>query len=308
MRMLRHSRRGSRSLSDIALRTIASTLPGSKRAAFDPWGRLPTVTAPIRLHHRFAALAVTVGIVVLFGAMLATFKGDLFHAGGDRFTTVVGGLESIPMSDGSHVTLNTDSEIRVSLGVRERVVEIEHGEAFFEVAHDPQRPFVVKAGGRRVIAVGTQFSVRWDGVELRVIVADGTVRYESHAGDTLPAASPAAGADAILLPAGSGARTEGNTLQVEQLPATEAERRLTWRSGFLTFRDTPLADAVAELNRYSTRKIVIEDPSIAALEVGGVVRSNDTAPFIRLLERGFGIRADVRADRIVLKAATGRAR
>jgi len=65
-----------------------------------------------------------------------------------RFTTVVGGLQAIPMSDGSRVTLNTNSDISISLDSRERVVEIDHGEAYFEVAHDPNRPFVVKAGDR----------------------------------------------------------------------------------------------------------------------------------------------------------------
>ena len=187
----------------------------------------------------------------------------------------------------------------ISPGDRERVVEIERGEAFFEVAHDPNRPFIVKAGDRRVIAVGTQFSVRRVGADLRVVVSEGTVRYESSATD-----SPAP----TLLPAGSMARARGDAIQVQQRPVTEAERSLTWRNGLLTFRNTPLAEAVAEFNRYNVRQIVIEDPAIAGLEVGGVFRSRNVEPFVHLLEHGFAVQATIQADRIVLSASPRRDR
>ncbi|MEJ1964918.1 MAG: FecR domain-containing protein [Gammaproteobacteria bacterium] len=270
-------------------------------------GAAAPATAPVRKPaRRLAIFAIAASLSILLAGAFVTFKDEIFDA--HRFTTVIGGLQAIPLSDGSRVTLNTDSELRIALNDRERVVEIEHGEAFFEVAHDPARPFIVKAGTRRVIAVGTQFSVRRAGADLRVVVAEGTVRYEGRAGNTQsPAGAPSAG-DVVLLPAGSIARAEGDAFQVEQRPVAEAERNLTWRNGFLTFRDTPLADAVAEFNRYNTRKIVIDDPTIAALEVGGVFRSNNVEPFVRLLQRGFAIQAAVRADRIVLTASPGRDR
>jgi transmembrane sensor len=251
--------------------------------------------------RRVAVFALAASILVLLAGSLLLYEDELFNT--RRFSTVVGGLQTIPLADGSRVTLNTNSEIRVRLARRERVVEIDRGEAFFEVAHDAQRPFIVKAGDRRVIAVGTQFSVRRDGADLRVIVAEGTVRYEGHAADTASAAGTAPATDGVLLPAGSVARAEGNSVQVEQLPVSEAERDLTWRRGVLTFRDTPLANAVAEFNRYNTRKMVIEDPAIAALEVGGVFRANNVDPFVHLLERGFSIHTEVRGDQIVLTAS-----
>jgi transmembrane sensor len=251
--------------------------------------------APGGRSRRVAFFAAAASLLILLTGTLAVFRDELFNT--HRFTTVVGGLQTIPMADGSRVTLNTDTELRIRLNDRERTVEIGQGEAFFEVAHDPARPFVVKAGERRVIAVGTQFSVRREGADLRVVVSEGTVRYEPHARD---APTP------TLLPAGSVARAEGDSIQVQQLPITEAERSLTWRNGLLTFRDTPLADAVAEFNRYNTRKIVIEDPQIASLKVGGVFRSRNVEPFVRLLERGFRIRAAVGPDRIVLSASARR--
>jgi len=265
----------------------------SVQAAPAEWVGSPPPAAA-RPSRRLAVFAVAASVLILLSGAFVAFKDELFHAP-HRFTTVVGGLQAIPMADGSRVTLNTDSEVRISLGDRERVVEIEYGEAFFQVAHDPQRPFIVRAGERRVIAVGTRFSVRRQGPDLRVVVEEGTVRYQDHAGEP-----PTSGG--TLLPAGSFARAEGATLRVEQRPIAEAERNLTWRSGLLTFRDTPLAEAAAEFNRYNTRKIVIEDPSIAALEVGGVFRSNNVDPFVHLLERGFAIQASVQPDRIVLRA------
>jgi transmembrane sensor len=206
------------------------------------------------------------------------------------------------MQDGSRVILNTDSALRIAVTDRQRRIDLERGEAFFEVAPDPKRPFIVQVGHGRVIAVGTQFSVRREDDRTQVIVSEGTVRFENdnlaRAGGSRDRA--AANSSGLLLPAGTIARTQSDDVLVQQKPAAEIEQSLTWRSGLLTFRNTPLADAIAEFNRYNTRKIVIEDPSIAALEVGGIFRSTNLDTFVRLLEQGFHIHATVAGDRIVL--------
>jgi len=106
----------------------------------------------------------------------------------NHFSTVIGGLEAVPLGDGSRVTLNTDSELQVSLEPTERVVNLNHGEAYFEVAQDKTRPFIVKAGHARVIAVGTQFSVRRDGdqvdgAEYRDVAVSGEDRRTTGGGD-----------------------------------------------------------------------------------------------------------------------------
>jgi transmembrane sensor len=254
---------------------------------------LPTA-APVlpKSRPRFAAFAIAATVLILLSAGLVAFKDELFRTQ-QHFTTAIGGLQTIPLSDGSRVLLNTDSKIRVSLTSRERRVEIDRGEAFFDVAHDASRPFVVQAGERRVIAVGTQFSVRRQERDLHVTVAEGTVRLESNARDT-------------LLPAGSIVQARGDNVHVEQRPLTDVERQLTWRSGVLTFRDTALAEAVAEFNRYNTRKLIVGDPRIATLQVSGVFRSNSVDSFVRLLERGFAVQAAAQPDRIVLTPSTGR--
>lgn len=206
----------------------------------------------------------------------------------------LGELRLVPLADGSRATLSSDSRILVSLSRGERRIDLQQGEAFFDVARDPGRPFVVGAGGRRAVAVGTRFAVRRDQSDLRVVVTEGTVRLET---DPAPGQHPQ---PTTLLPAGSIALATRSGVLVRSGSVDEAEQQLNWRSGFLAFHDTPLAEAAAEFNRYNARKIVMGDAQVAAMRVGGNFRWSNTEVFVRLLEQGFPIRAEHRDDRIVL--------
>src|SRR5882757_6434259 len=121
------------------------------------------------------ALAASVLLAIAVGSVWLLSQ-SLFDR--NHYRTVIGGLQSVPLSDGSRVTLNTDSDLRIVLTAAERKVELNRGEAFFEVVKDPQRPFVVDAGNKRIIAVGTAFSVFHEGSETRVKVTEGTVGVE----------------------------------------------------------------------------------------------------------------------------------
>jgi transmembrane sensor len=218
---------------------------------------------------------------------------------GERYATPIGGLASVPLADGSKVTLNTDSQIRIALTDTERRVELGHGEAFFEVSKDAARPFVVRAGSKRVIAVGTKFSVRREGNDIEVVVTEGKVRVEDLA---VRHSSRADGsADVFLLP-GSIARADEAGVLVQRKTLTEAEEQLSWRTGVLMFRDQNLGEAAAEFNRYNARKIVIRDPVVAALKIEGNFRATNVDAFVRLLESGFPVRAEMQVDEIVLAA------
>ena len=210
------------------------------------------------------------------------------------YRTAVGDLESMPLADGSQATLSSDSRILVALSHRERHVDLQQGEAFFHVAKDSGRPFVVAAEGRRVIAVGTRFSVRRDEQGVRVVVTEGVVRLESNPG-TDGRRQPT-----TLLPAGSVAQTSVGGILVRSGTVEQAEQQLSWRDGFLSFHDTPLATAAAEFNRYNVRKLVIGDSAIAAIPVGGNFRWSNTDAFVRLLEQGFAVRAERHGDTVVL--------
>jgi len=207
--------------------------------------------------------------------------------------TALGDVRTVPLADGSSTTLASDSRIEVRLSRRERRVDLQQGEAFFEAAKDPDRPFVVGAGGRRVVAVGTRFSVRRDGPDLRVVVTEGTVRLESDPVDGV--ARPAA-----LLPAGSVAIARRDGVLVRSMPLAEAAQLVDWRSGLLVFRDTTLAEAAVEFNRYNARKIVIGDDAVGDLRIGGSFRWANAEGFVRLIEQGFPVRAEYGSERIVL--------
>jgi transmembrane sensor len=250
---------------------------------------------PLGLRQRKLALSAA-------AALLFAVGGGLYLAlapNGERYATPVGGLASVPMPDGSNITLNTDSQIRIALTDTERRVELGHGEAFFEVSKDPKRPFVVRAGDKRVIAVGTKFSVRREGDDIEIVVTEGKVRVEDGAAGQ---DSRVGGSADVFLTPGSIARADDAGVLVQRRTLPEAEEHLGWRTGWLMFRDQGLADAIAEFNRYSARKIVIQDPAIASLKIEGNFRATNVDAFVRLLESGFPVRAEVRADQILLTA------
>ncbi len=240
------------------------------------------------LHHLATAamLALLVSLALVWRHYTAVEQAS--------YRTAIGDLQEVPLADGSVATLSSDSRLLVTLSHGERHVDLQQGEAFFAVAKDPSRPFVVSAGGRRVTAVGTRFSVRRDAADLRVVVTQGLVRLES---DRLPNGLRQ---PTTLLPAGSVALASDTGVVVHSGSVQQAEEYLSWRSGFVSFHDTPLATAAAEFNRYNARKIVIGDPGVGAMRVGGNFRWSNIDAFVRLLAQGFPVQARRQGDTIVL--------
>ena len=242
------------------------------------------------LPMRLAGFAIAAACVLLVSWGWRSYQ----HVDVAAYHSAMGEVRSVPLADGSRATLASDSAFEIRLSRGERHVSLTRGEAIFAVAKDPGRPFVVATNGYRVIAVGTRFSVRRDdGEDLRVAVTEGTVRLES--GPEAGSSSPSA-----LLPAGSLALVHGDNVLVRSLPLADVERMLGWRDGVLAFRDTPLAEAASEFNRYNTRRIVVGDAQAGALRVGGSFRWDNEEGFVRLLEQGFPVRAEITSDRIVL--------
>jgi len=253
--------------------------------------------APRRAPSRRRWRRGTAAMLALAVAGSALWAG--WHLGGRshaQFASSVGQVETVTLADGSVATLSSDSRLDVRMTRSLRHVELQQGEAFFEVAHDAGRPFEVMAGGRRVVAVGTRFSVRSDTESLRVVVAEGKVRLES------PPTGDGRAAPVALLPAGSIATAGRNGVLVRSLPLDQIERYLEWRSGFLAFEDTTLAAAAAEFNRFSERKLVLADARVGELRIGGNFRWDNLDGFVHLLELGFAVRAEREPDRIVLHA------
>jgi transmembrane sensor len=210
-------------------------------------------------------------------------------------------LDTVTLADGSRVTLNTDTRIVVDLGDEERRIDLRRGEAFFAVAKDASRPFVVYADDKRVTAVGTQFSVRRDADDIQVVVTEGHVKLE-HASTAANLVKLVGRPErpATSLAAGAIARTAESDVLVQERSAPDAEQLLSWRNGYLVFEGTPLAEAVAEFNRYSARKIVIDDPSLSALRISGNFRSSNADGFLWLLKSGFHVEIEEGDDRVHL--------
>jgi len=237
---------------------------------------------------RFIAFAATLALVGFLG--LGIRERNAIDVA--SYATGVGDMTTVPLADGSSATLSSDSKVDVALSRGERHIDLLQGEVFFKVAKDASRPFVVRIGNRKVTAVGTQFAVRREGAGLRVVVTEGIVRLDSEA--DVP------GPKSTLLPAGSVAMAGPAGFSVHSGSIEATASYLSWRDGYLVFEDTPLKDAAAEFNRYSTTKIVIADPVVASMRVGGNFRYANLEGFVRLLELGFPVRAERHGDQIVL--------
>lgn len=213
------------------------------------------------------------------------------------FTTAIGQQQSVDLADGSRVTLNTDSEVEIALNVRERNIRLLKGEALFEVAHDPGRPFQVYAGNGIVRAVGTAFTVYLkDPDNVSVTVAEGEVELaavsvpvgERRAGN----AADRSAAPLAKIKAGQIATFGLDIESIQTMGQAEVSRQLSWRNGMLRFDGEPLSEAVHEISRYTTQEIVILDPALRDLRIGGYFKVGETEAMFEALESSFGVRVE----------------
>lgn len=208
----------------------------------------------------------------------------------ERFATDVGEQYRASLPDGSLVELNTATRVAVDLTAEERDIRLTKGEAVFDVAKDPKRPFVVRTPLGDIRAIGTVFAVRSEN-GLEVAVSEGVVMIER---DGKVIARVAAGETCSLSRSGD--------VRHEENQAPRIARGLAWREGKVAFAGETLAEAVAELNRYNKNKVEIADPEVAAIRVGGYFRATDPAGFAHALEKSFPVVAQVDGDDIVLHA------
>lgn len=218
------------------------------------------------------------------------------------------------LPDGSEVELKGDAKIFLDYSAAARRITLDGGEALFHVAKDANRPFVVRAAGVMVEAIGTVFLVPVGGAHVDVIVTEGKVAVE-RASAPRPrglADSPESSEGVTLVHAGTHLTVDPKLGLVPLVPAaisaTEIAARLEWRSPFLEFTDVPLHEAVAILNRHSPVRLVVDDPALAAQLVNGRFRADNSETLSRLLESSFGVEAQRHGDKIVLRKAKAGAR
>lgn len=232
------------------------------------------------------------------------------------FETAVYRQEKLP--DGSVLDLNRGAHVVVQFSATERRVLLVQGEAQFAVAKNPARPFVVRAGGVDVRAVGTAFNVKLAGPNLEVLVTEGIVQLSQQT----PAgpASTAANADsAAALPATApvvlAALTAGQRTVIPYAPVLaaplvvpvsvpEIAQLLDWQPRLLDFDSTPLVEVIEAFNRRNSQRLVIGDSDLRALPIVASIRSDNVEGFVRLLEGTMGVKADrSSSDEIVLRHA-----
>src|SRR5690606_36591729 len=190
-----------------------------------------------------------------------------------RYHSAVGQRSRIDLPDGSSLELNTDTVIDVKFTLERREFRLVRGEALFDVAHDVSRPFIVNSEDERVIALGTVFSVLKVGSEFIVSLFEGEVQVERLA-HFRPGAKPLR---STRLDAGQ--QLIADTMHGFQISPVDTEAALGWRNGRLVFDGDPLREVVAELNRYSVRKLVLGDPELGSLRVSGTFRTGSAEAF-----------------------------
>ncbi|MDB5676695.1 MAG: hypothetical protein JWM65_3677 [Sphingomonas bacterium] len=239
-----------------------------------------------------AAAAASLVAMLAFGAVEMVRPGPAPVIAAQHFVTPVGGRRIVPLIDGSKVELNTATTMRTAVTAEHREVWLDQGEAYFEIAHMENHPFVVHAGSRTVTVLGTKFSVRRDGDRVTVSVVEGRVKVDD--------ARQVDAVSTAILTAGDVAVARGPATLLAAKSEQRVEAALAWRGGVLNFDRTSLADAVKEFNRYNRKQITIADAETGNIRIGGTFQAANVDAFVRLLHDAYGLRVDTGPDSVTI--------
>jgi len=237
----------------------------------------------------FGVVAATLAVVGILAVQFLPSKPPTLY------TTRVGGHETLVLSDGSRIELNTNTALRVSLAGARRQVWLDRGEAFFDIRHDSSRPFLVIAGKRRIVDLGTKFIARTSPAQLEVTLVEGRARVE------IPDSKSGIRA-ASLMPGEVAIATDHAVSVVTQSPDRLA-RELGWRRGVLVFDATPLAKAVMEFNRYNKHQLVVADNALARKAIDGTFRANDEEAFLEVMHDLIGLHIERKSSKTIISRA-----
>jgi len=256
------------------------------------------------------AAAAAIGVLVVgtgfavtqwksLALLVASIRNDevsKVHDQPSSYRTAKGERLSVTLKDRSQVTLNTQTELETAFTPTERRVILRGGQALFEVAKNPSRPFVVETKERRFVAVGTAFDVRVQEAGVQVTMVEGTVRVEhiaqGVARDVDATQTRASGQIATLTAGQQLTSKPGNR---DEVRVANPDHVTSWQRGQVIFENARLADAIAEFNRYSESEIELENPSLEELRLSGAFVTDRPAVFVEALTTYFPIKV-VRAD------------
>lgn len=254
------------------------------RARADPNTQFPNTAR--RIQNGLAALArppVVMGGAVLAAIMAVLYLGPWAPAPAPRFETDIAEIEPIELADGSRVTLGASSGLDVAFTPADREIVLRSGQAFFEVAHNANRPFIVRAGDVAVRVVGTKFEVSRLAARTIVSVQEGVVvitlsgRSDTlHAGDRL-----------VIDHDGQSFFSRPATVDLAEIQPTHVA---PWRQGRLVYDDTPLREVIADLNRYHAPGLELADRATGDIRVTASFRADDVEGFLNDLSSAFPVR------------------
>jgi transmembrane sensor len=273
---------GPTPIGPASLAMLRDTRPGRWRVAAVAWGTLGVIGLSLLGWRNFRAKP---------SGHAAVEAATTLH-----FSSRHGEQQTYRLPDESVLHLNTDTSVTVRLSAAERLVTLESGEADFEVAHQPKRPFRVLAGSVQVLDIGTQFDVRLEPEVAVITVVEGRVAV----GQRSPAAGANSPADPRLV-----ALTANEQLRVAQWPpgapvAADAHGTTSWMRRQITFEHEPLSSVAKEFNRYASKPIVITTPALGNQEISGVFTIDDTDEFIAFLRSLKGVHVEVTESRILV--------
>ena len=275
-----------------AFRSWLSSTPENARA-FEAVTTTWDLTEGLRLANnplprsavRRRSVLAGLGTIAVAGAGFAIWQ----EAYAGVYETRVGEQKHVTLSDGTRAFLDTDTRLRERYTDSLRSVELDRGRVDFQIKPDVHRPFVVDAAGQRVLADQTRLDVRRDGDRVSVLLLEGhaTVLAVTHM------ARPR-----IALTRGERAIVALNI--VPHIDKPNLAPLIAWQSGQAMFESETLAFATAEMNRYSTVTLVVNDPVVANLKLSGVYRVGDNVAFARSVSQLLPVIVEHYPDRIEL--------
>lgn len=220
--------------------------------------------------------------------------------------TQIGEQKPISLNDGSVIHLNTNSQVEVSYSNLQRKITLVRGEAHFDVAHDPSRPFVVVAGENTVTAVGTAFNVELlnqEHFELlvtegKVLVKEGALKSSSP-GELLAPSHPMNG-EGMLVKSGEKVFFNGENSPLKVLSLDQVQRDLAWQQGMVVFQGEPLEQALFEVSRYTSIQFEVDDPELKQTRVAGYFKAGDIDGLLFALKNNFDIQSKKVGERRIL--------
>jgi len=236
--------------------------------------------------HRFAwiATAASVAVVVMSLARTITEFAIPRPASVTVFETAAAQHEKVTLIDGSEIQMGARTAVTASVSRESRSIVIDRGEAFFNVAHDPKRPFRVLAGAGVITAVGTSFNVRRLDGAVVVTVSEGTVEVERV--NAISARQVSTRTHGKKVSRGQSVSYDGDG-NLGEIRRVDPDSAISWLDGHLLYENEPLSQVILDVNRYSVKQIVIADAAAGRILYSGTVFERDIADWLKALEKMF---------------------